>query len=78
MRELLRQKIIDSLAAPLPAFTRRDVRLPGIAGKAVAVIGPRRGGKTTFLWQVLAAKLGRALNAQDCSISISKTNVWPA
>ncbi len=57
MREILRQKIIDSLAIPPPPFTRRDVRLPGIPGKAVAVIGPRRAGKTTFLWQVLADRL---------------------
>ena len=28
--------------------------MPGIPGKAVTVIGMRRAGKTTFLWQVLA------------------------
>lgn len=54
MLEILRQKIVDSLATPLPRRTRRDVHLPGVPGKAKAVIGPRRGGKTTFLWQVLA------------------------
>jgi predicted AAA+ superfamily ATPase len=64
MREILRQKIIDSLAASPPAFTRRDVRLPGIAGKAVAVIGPRRAGKTTFLWQVLADRLARGFDRE--------------
>jgi uncharacterized protein len=57
MRELIRQKIVDSLSAEPPAFTRRDVRLPGVRGKAKAVIGPRRGGKTTFLWQVLTDRL---------------------
>ncbi len=57
MRELLRQKIIDALAAQPPSFTPRDVYVPGVRGKAVAVIGPRRGGKTTFLWQVLKARL---------------------
>jgi len=59
MREIVRQKIVDSLAALPPSFTRRDVHLPGIRGKAVAVIGPRRSGKTTFLWQVLADRLER-------------------
>ena len=54
MRELIRQKIVDVLAAPLPGFTRRTVRIPNVAGKAVAVIGPRRAGKTTLLWQMLA------------------------
>ena len=59
MREVIRQKIVDSLAAPVPDFTRRDVRLPGVKGKAVAVIGMRRTGKTTFLWQVLADRLAK-------------------
>jgi predicted AAA+ superfamily ATPase len=57
MRNLIRQKIVDSLAAPIPAFTRRDIRLPGVPGKAVAVIGMRRAGKTTFLWQILSDRL---------------------
>lgn len=57
MRELIRQKIIDAVAAPLPAFTRRSVRVPAVPGKAVAVIGPRRAGKTTLLWQLLADRV---------------------
>jgi hypothetical protein len=57
MREIIRQKVVDSLASAPPAATRRDVRVPGVPGKAKAVIGPRRAGKTTFLWQVLAEKL---------------------
>ena len=59
MRELIRQKIVDSLALPVPAFTRRDVWLPAVKNKAVAVIGMRRTGKTTFLWQVLADRLSQ-------------------
>jgi len=57
MRAIIRQKIVDSLASPVPVFTPRDVRLPRIPGKATAVIGMRRTGKTTFLWQVLAERL---------------------
>ncbi|MEI8265559.1 MAG: ATP-binding protein [Betaproteobacteria bacterium] len=53
-RPLLRQKILDSQAAPLPRLTRRDVWCPAVAGKALAVIGTRRAGKTSFLWQLLA------------------------
>lgn len=64
MRELIRQKIVDALAAPVPAFTRRDVRLPGVAGKAIAVIGMRRTGKTTFLWQVLADRLAQGVGRE--------------
>ncbi|MEW6586763.1 MAG: ATP-binding protein [Nitrospirota bacterium] len=59
LRGLIQQKIVDSLAAPLPSFTRRDVRLPGVKGKAVAVIGMRRTGKTTLLWQIVSDRLAQ-------------------
>ncbi|MBM4047508.1 MAG: ATP-binding protein [Planctomycetes bacterium] len=38
--------------ARLPQLTPRDARLPKVAGKAHAVIGMRRVGKTTFLRQM--------------------------
>ena len=53
-RTVIRQKIIDAQAAPLPVLTRRDVWLPAVKGKATAVIGMRRSGKTSLLWQILA------------------------
>ena len=64
LSELIRQKIVDSLAAPVPAFTRRDVWLPAVSGKAVAVIGMRRAGKTTLLWQILADRLAQGINRE--------------
>ncbi len=57
MREIIRLKIADSLAAQPPRLTRRDVHVPLVKGRAVAVIGPRRAGKTTLLWQVLTDRL---------------------
>ena len=57
LNQVIRQKITDALAAPMPAHTRRDVYVPAIKGKAMAVIGMRRSGKTTFLWQCLADRL---------------------
>jgi predicted AAA+ superfamily ATPase len=57
MQEILRQKIIDSFTFPLAPMTRRDVHLPSVPGKAFAVIGMRRSGKTTFLWQCLGERL---------------------
>lgn len=54
LRETIRQKIVDAQAMAIPDFTRRDIRLPGVKGKAVAVVGMRRAGKSTFLWQVLS------------------------
>ena len=57
IRLLIRQKIADGLAIAVPSYTRRDIRLPDIPGKAMVVIGMRRSGKTTFLWQCLAERL---------------------
>lgn len=57
MRDLLRQLIADSLSRSIPAFTPRDARLPAVPGKAIAVVGMRRSGKTTFLWQCLSNRL---------------------
>ncbi len=57
LREIIRQKIVDSEATPIPRFTPRDIYVPRVSGKAVAVIGVRRAGKTTFLWQILKERL---------------------
>jgi hypothetical protein len=57
LANLVRQKILDAQAAPPPASTRRDTRVPHVAGKAVAVIGMRRSGKTTLLWQLLQERV---------------------
>lgn len=53
-RAMLRAMVVDGLAMAVPGFTRRDVHVPAIRGKVTAVIGMRRSGKTTFLWQCLA------------------------
>ncbi|HEY8908500.1 MAG TPA: hypothetical protein VIM63_20980, partial [Rhodoferax sp.] len=53
---VIRQKIIDAQAALLPELTARDVWLPSVKGKATAVIGMRRAGKTSLLWQLLATR----------------------
>ena len=65
MRDLIRQKIIDSVGAVIPVFTRRDIHLPAISGKAVAVIGMRRTGKSTFLWQVLSDRLSQGASRES-------------
>jgi uncharacterized protein len=54
LHPVLAEKLSAALAeAPLVALTRRDARLPAVAGKVHAVIGMRRAGKTTFLRQLL-------------------------
>ena len=48
MRDVLCQKLADSLATQPPTLPRRDIRLPAIRNKALAVIGMRRSGKSNF------------------------------
>lgn len=47
---VLNALIAEGQARPLPDLVRREVRLPDIPGKAVALIGMRRSGKTYRLW----------------------------
>jgi predicted AAA+ superfamily ATPase len=57
MREVIREKIADSLSSKLPVLTRRDAIVPAIPNKAHAVIGMRRTGKSCFLHQCMADRL---------------------
>lgn len=57
MREIIRQKLADALAFKPPRMTRRETRVPAIPGKAHAVIGMRRTGKTWFMHQCLQDRL---------------------
>lgn len=66
------RKLADSIAAPLPVITPR--RTYGtLPGKAMAVIGMRRVGKTTL---VSSGKSGRsaASAGNACRISTSRTS----
>lgn len=57
LKDAIREKIIHGLSASPPVGTQRDVHVPSVPGKTLAVIGMRRSGKTTFLWQRLAERL---------------------
>ncbi len=65
-RDLLRLKLSEALAPPTVCLTPRDIRLPMIPGKAMAVIGVRRGGKTSFLQLRIAERIaeGRPRDSQ--------------
>lgn len=65
LRARLAQKLTDSLVAPLPAITPRQVHgTVQLPGKATAVIGMRRAGKTTFLHQLRRERLGRGVDRE--------------
>jgi uncharacterized protein len=57
LHPVLEERLNAALApSPPQPFTARDARLPAVPGKAHAVIGMRRAGKTTFLRQLLAER----------------------
>ena len=57
-RDRLRDKLTESMAAVVPPRIARDARVPEIAGKALAVVGVRRGGKTSLLHRRMADHIG--------------------
>jgi hypothetical protein len=65
--------MLNATLAPSPTSsttaTVRDARLPAIAGKAHAVIGMRRAGKTTYLQQLLRER--RRASAAEKAIYMS-------
>ena len=63
-KQVIREKLAAAVETPPPALTRRDAALPTISGKALAVIGMRRAGKTSYLYQCRADLLstGRSPN----------------
>lgn len=63
--DLLALKLGEAANAPIAELTRRDIRLPAIQGKALAVIGVRRGGKTSFLQRCMAERLENGLPRQS-------------
>lgn len=53
LKRILAEKLTDGVSRPLPSLTPRRLRgAVSLPGKATAVIGIRRGGKTTFLHQL--------------------------
>lgn len=60
LKEALTEKLAESLAGPLPDATPRRVHgATGLPGKATAVVGMRRAGKTTFLHQMRRERMAQ-------------------
>ena len=51
---VIADKVASSVMGPRPVLTWRDAPLPKVRNKAIAVIGMRRAGKTSYLHQVRA------------------------
>ncbi len=52
--ELVRDYIANFIARRAPKLIQREVQLRTVRGKATTVIGPRRAGKTSLLWERIA------------------------
>lgn len=64
-RSRLLELLADSLTAPIPRGTPRRIYGPvSLPGKATAVVGMRRSGKTTFLHQLRGERTGRGLGRE--------------
>ena len=61
----LTEIILDAQEAPLPTSVPRRLDITPLPGKATVVIGPRRSGKTTLLWQRMAALVQAGLPRDD-------------
>lgn len=63
--DLLRLKLAESLAMPIRLVTPRDLRLPRMPDKALAVIGVRRSGKTSFLHQRMSERIAEGRHRES-------------
>ncbi len=61
MNILFEQLIADFHERTLPVLTPRETRLPALPGKIDAVLGMRRSGKTSFLFQAMRGLLDRGV-----------------
>ena len=54
---VIEEKLADALEQPFPELVRRKAIVTSHPRKAKAVIGMRRAGKTSFLFQMLQDRL---------------------
>ena len=54
MKTILKRIITDFHARPLPEFKARHTDVPLDLAKIITIVGPRRAGKTYFLYQLIA------------------------
>jgi len=55
MKQILKRIIKDFHVKPLPPFKPRRLNVPLDLGKIITIIGPRRAGKTWYLFQLMAS-----------------------
>jgi len=63
--DLIRQLIADFQERWVPDLVEREFKVDLFQGKIASIYGPRRAGKTYFLYQLAAAALGEGLSRQS-------------
>ena len=61
MRSVLKRVILDFHQSQLPDFRRRDLKVPLGLDKIITIIGPRRAGKTYYLYQIMSDLMKQSL-----------------
>ncbi len=54
MKDQIKRIIADFHYSPLPDFKRRSLEVPLGLGKIISIVGPRRAGKTFYLFQLMS------------------------
>ncbi len=62
MENILKRIISDFHVNWIPEFKARDVRVPLDLNKVISIVGPRRAGKTYFLYQLMATLEARGVS----------------
>lgn len=65
MKRILKTIIKDFHLRPLPPFKPRHLNVPLDLGKIITIIGPRRAGKTWYLFQLIASLEGLGINKEQ-------------
>jgi hypothetical protein len=65
MKDTLKRIISDFHEMPLPVFRRRTLEVPLDLGKIITIIGPRRAGKTYYLYQIMTDLKHRGASAHQ-------------
>lgn len=53
-KTLIRDYLASYLKRNIPRMVKREIEVSSVKGKATVIIGPRRAGKTYFMWQEIS------------------------
>ncbi len=72
MKAKLKRIIADFHQTELPDFHPRHLDVPLETGKIIILVGPRRAGKTYYLFQLMKGLENSGCLIPDCSSMFSK------